>query len=88
LLRNGPHVCCGYATTHGVVAPLHPHFAGMMILRTGDIAEDHLCDLVVQCIAHYGSPELALTAHQKKVVKASLIRKRAACHYPKRCPKG
>ena len=36
----------------------------------------------------YATEFRSLSAHQKKVVRASLIRKRPACHYPKRCPKG
>jgi hypothetical protein len=35
----------------------------------------------------YAAEWRSLSAHQKKAVKASLIRNRDVCHYPK-CPKG
>jgi hypothetical protein len=33
-----------------------------LIARTGDIAEDHLTELIGQCITHYGSADRALLA--------------------------
>jgi hypothetical protein len=33
-----------------------------LMARTGDIAEDHLTELIDQCITHYGSADRALLA--------------------------